>query len=123
MLIRVMAAQMNVSTGVDTPHSSSIGPTDSYYFSGLHEDMPFGTALYVSSSSLIDFRMLDEQRRQAYQAIFRSRPCQPSMVSWYLRTPEGVSPPRALSHRTQMMANAYIATSRWVPLPHLVHFF
>ena len=29
-------------------------------------------------------------------------------------TPEGVSPPLAPSHLTQMMANAFIATSRWV---------
>jgi hypothetical protein len=31
-----------------------------------------------------------------------------------IRTPEGVSPPLVLSHLTQMMANAFIATSRWI---------
>lgn len=56
-------------------------------------------------------RLLDEKWRQAYQAVFRFGPCQPSMVFRYLRTLEGVSPPLALSHLTcQTMAKAFIAT-------------
>ena len=56
-------------------------------------------------------RLLDEKWRQAYQAVFRFGPCQPSMVFRYLRTLEGVSPPLALSHLTcQTTAKAFIAT-------------
>lgn len=59
-------------------------------------------------------RLLDEKWRQAYQAVFRFGPCQPSMVFRYLRTLEGVSPPLALSHLTcQTTAKAFIATRAW----------
>jgi hypothetical protein len=61
-------------------------------------------------------RLLDEKWRQAYQAVFRFGPCQPSMVFRYLRTLEGVSPPLALSHLTcQTTAKAFIATRAWSP--------
>ncbi|THH15663.1 hypothetical protein EW146_g4856 [Bondarzewia mesenterica] len=56
-------------------------------------------------------RVLEEKWRQAYQAVFRFGPCQPSMVFRYLRTLEGISPPLALSHLAcQMTAKAFIAT-------------
>lgn len=56
-------------------------------------------------------RLLDEKWRQAYQAVFRFGPCQPSMVFRYLRTLEGVSPPLALSHLVcQTTAKAFVAT-------------
>ena len=56
-------------------------------------------------------RLLDEKWRQAYHAVFRFGPPQPSMVFRYLRTLEGVSPPLALSHLTcQTTAKAFIAT-------------
>jgi len=56
-------------------------------------------------------RLLDEKWRQAYQAVFRFGPCQPSMVFRYLRTLEGVSPPLALSHLAcQTTAKAFVAT-------------
>jgi hypothetical protein len=66
-------------------------------------------------------RLLDEKWRQAYQAVFRFGPCQPSMVFRYLRTLEGVSPPLALSHLTcQTTAKPFIATraSSCPPPPH-----
>jgi len=63
-------------------------------------------------------RLLDEKWRQAYQAVFRFGPCQPSMVFRYLRTLEGVSPPLALSHLTcQTTAKAFIATRTPYPPP------
>ncbi|KAI0317196.1 hypothetical protein OF83DRAFT_1172191 [Amylostereum chailletii] len=56
-------------------------------------------------------RLLEEKWRQAYQAVFRFGPCQPSMVFRYLRTLEGISPPLALSHLScQMTAKAFVAT-------------
>ncbi|ETW80484.1 hypothetical protein HETIRDRAFT_33355 [Heterobasidion irregulare TC 32-1] len=56
-------------------------------------------------------RLLEEKWRQAYQAVFRFGPCQPSMVFRYLRTLEGISPPLALSHLAcQSTAKAFIAT-------------
>lgn len=61
-------------------------------------------------------RLLDEKWRQAYQAVFRFGPCQPSMVFRYLRTLEGVSPPLALSHLAcQTTAKAFIATRAYEP--------
>ena len=61
-------------------------------------------------------RLLDEKWRQAYQAVFRFGPCQPSMVFRYLRTLEGVSPPLSLSHLTcQTTAKAFIATRTYPP--------
>lgn len=66
-------------------------------------------------------RLLDEKWRQAYQAVFRFGPCQPSMVFRYLRTLEGVSPPLALSHLTcQTTAKAFIATR--TPYKHSFYF-
>ncbi|KAI0028795.1 hypothetical protein K488DRAFT_80507 [Vararia minispora EC-137] len=56
-------------------------------------------------------RLVEEKWRQAYQAVFRFGPCQPSMVFRYLRSLEGVSPPLALTHLScQMTAKAFIAT-------------
>ncbi|KAI0044211.1 hypothetical protein FA95DRAFT_1497417 [Auriscalpium vulgare] len=56
-------------------------------------------------------RLLDEKWRQAYQAVFRFGPCQPSMVFRYLRTLEGISPPLALAHLAcQNTAKAFVAT-------------
>ncbi|KAH9935702.1 uncharacterized protein B0H18DRAFT_976920 [Fomitopsis serialis] len=47
-------------------------------------------------------RLLEEKWRQAYQAVFRFGPCQPSM---------GVSPPLSLTHLScQTTAKAFIAT-------------
>ena len=63
-------------------------------------------------------RLLDDKWRQAYQAVFRFGPCQPSMVFRYLRTLEGVSPPLALSHLVcQTTAKAFIATCACIPSP------
>ncbi|EJF65486.1 hypothetical protein BD309DRAFT_966596 [Dichomitus squalens] len=56
-------------------------------------------------------RLLDEKWKQAYQAVFRFGPCQPSMVFRYLRTLEGVSPPLSLTHLScQTTAKAFVAT-------------
>ncbi|KAI6040204.1 hypothetical protein EDC04DRAFT_1522209 [Pisolithus marmoratus] len=56
-------------------------------------------------------RLLEEKWRQAYNAVFRFGPCQPSMVYRYLRNLEGVSPPLALTHLTcQATAKAFTAT-------------
>ncbi|KZV70082.1 hypothetical protein PENSPDRAFT_632169 [Peniophora sp. CONT] len=56
-------------------------------------------------------RLVEEKWRQAYQAVFRFGPCQPSMVFRYLRSLEGVSPPLALTHLScQMTAKAFVAT-------------
>lgn len=56
-------------------------------------------------------RLLEEKWRQAYNAVFRFGPCQPSMVYRYLRNLEGVSPPLALTHLTcQTTAKAFTAT-------------
>jgi len=56
-------------------------------------------------------RLLEEKWRQAYHAVFRFGPCQPSMVFRYLRTLEGVSPPLSLTHLScQTHAKAFIAT-------------
>ncbi|KAF4567661.1 hypothetical protein EYR40_006663 [Pleurotus pulmonarius] len=56
-------------------------------------------------------RLLEEKWRQAYHAVFRFGPPQPSMVFRYLRMLEGVSPPLALSHLAcQTSAKAFIAT-------------
>ncbi|KZT66364.1 hypothetical protein DAEQUDRAFT_715034 [Daedalea quercina L-15889] len=56
-------------------------------------------------------RLLEEKWRQAYQAVFRFGPCQPSMVFRYLRTLEGISPPLSLTHLScQTTAKAFIAT-------------
>ncbi|KDQ55859.1 hypothetical protein JAAARDRAFT_37287 [Jaapia argillacea MUCL 33604] len=56
-------------------------------------------------------RLLEEKWRQAYHAVFRFGPCQPSMVYRYLRTFEGISPPLALTHLScQNHAKAFVAT-------------
>lgn len=56
-------------------------------------------------------RLLEEKWKQAYQAVFRFGPCQPSMVFRYLRTFEGVSPPLSLTHLScQTTAKAFVAT-------------
>ncbi|KAF8919953.1 hypothetical protein CPB85DRAFT_1373197 [Mucidula mucida] len=56
-------------------------------------------------------RILDEKFRQAYAAIFRFGPPQPSMVYRYLRMLEGVSPPLSLTQLScQTTAKAFIAT-------------
>lgn len=56
-------------------------------------------------------RLLEEKWRQAYHAVFRFGPPQPSMVFRYLRMLEGVSPPLALTHLScQTTAKAFVAT-------------
>lgn len=56
-------------------------------------------------------RLLEEKWRQAYHAVFRFGPPQPSMVYRYLRQLEGVSPPLSLTHLAcQTTAKAFIAT-------------
>ncbi|KAF8906584.1 hypothetical protein CPB84DRAFT_1813825 [Gymnopilus junonius] len=56
-------------------------------------------------------RLLEEKWRQAYHAVFRFGPPQPSMVFRYLRMLEGVSPPLALTHTAcQASAKSFIAT-------------
>ncbi|KAF9461309.1 hypothetical protein BDZ94DRAFT_1167892 [Collybia nuda] len=56
-------------------------------------------------------RLLEEKWRQAYHAVFRFGPPQPSMVYRYLRMLEGVSPPLALTQTTcQASAKAFTAT-------------
>ncbi|SJK97417.1 uncharacterized protein ARMOST_00669 [Armillaria ostoyae] len=56
-------------------------------------------------------RLLEEKWRQAYHAVFRFGPPQPSMVYRYLRNLEGVSPPLSLTHLTcQTTAKAFIST-------------
>ncbi|KIP11642.1 hypothetical protein PHLGIDRAFT_99474 [Phlebiopsis gigantea 11061_1 CR5-6] len=56
-------------------------------------------------------RLLEEKWRQAYQAVFRFGPCQPSIVFRYLRTLEAVSPPLSLTHLScQTTAKAFTAT-------------
>ncbi|KAF9263439.1 hypothetical protein L218DRAFT_973213 [Marasmius fiardii PR-910] len=56
-------------------------------------------------------RLLEEKWRQAYHAVFRFGPPQPSMVYRYLRMLEGVSPPLSLTQLScQTTAKAFIAT-------------
>ncbi|KAJ7594852.1 hypothetical protein C8J56DRAFT_1023330 [Mycena floridula] len=56
-------------------------------------------------------RLLEEKWKQAYHAVFRFGPPQPSMVYRYLRMLEGVSPPLSLTHLScQTTAKAFIAT-------------
>jgi hypothetical protein len=56
-------------------------------------------------------RLVEEKWRNAYHAVFRFGPCQPSMVYRYLRTLEGVSPPLSLTHLScQTTAKAFTAT-------------
>ncbi|KAK7057276.1 hypothetical protein R3P38DRAFT_2840352 [Favolaschia claudopus] len=56
-------------------------------------------------------RQLEEKWKQAYHAIFRFGPPQPSMVFRYLRQLEGVSPPLSLLHLScQTTAKAFVAT-------------
>ncbi|KAK0461356.1 uncharacterized protein EV420DRAFT_1266925 [Desarmillaria tabescens] len=56
-------------------------------------------------------RLLEEKWRQAYHAVFRFGPPQPSMVYRYLRNLEGVSPPLSLTHLAcQTTAKAFIST-------------
>lgn len=56
-------------------------------------------------------RLLDEKWRQAYNAVFRFGPPQPSMVFRYLRQLEGVSPPLSLTQTAcQTGARAFTAT-------------
>ncbi|KAJ7925218.1 hypothetical protein B0H13DRAFT_1975536 [Mycena leptocephala] len=56
-------------------------------------------------------RLLEEKWKQAYHAIFRFGPPQPSMVFRYLRQLEGVSPPLSLTHLScQTTAKAFVAT-------------
>lgn len=56
-------------------------------------------------------RLLEEKWRQAYHAVFRFGPPQPSMVFRYLRQLEGVSPPLALTQTAcQASAKAFAAT-------------
>ncbi|KAJ3783412.1 hypothetical protein GGU10DRAFT_53327 [Lentinula aff. detonsa] len=60
---------------------------------------------------LLCARQLEEKWRQAYHAVFRFGPPQPSMVYRYLRQLEGVSPPLSLTHLAcQTTAKAFIAT-------------
>ncbi|KAG8214106.1 hypothetical protein J3R82DRAFT_10866 [Butyriboletus roseoflavus] len=77
-------------------------------------------------------RLLEEKWRQAYNAVFRFGPCQPSMVYRYLRNLEGVSPPLSLTHLTcQTTAKAFTATCKRstfhsfvvAPFPSLVILF
>ncbi|KAF9531584.1 hypothetical protein CPB83DRAFT_848417 [Crepidotus variabilis] len=56
-------------------------------------------------------RILEDKWRQAYHAVFRFGPPQPSMVFRYLRMLEGISPPLTLTHTAcQASAKAFIAT-------------
>jgi len=56
-------------------------------------------------------RLLEEKWKQAYQAVFRFGPPQPSMVYRYLRLLEGVSPPLSLTHLScQATGKAFVAT-------------
>jgi len=56
-------------------------------------------------------RLLDEKWRQAYAAVFRFGPPQPSMVFRYLRQLEGVSPPLSLTQTAcQASAKAFTVT-------------
>ncbi|KAJ7783040.1 hypothetical protein B0H16DRAFT_1495132 [Mycena metata] len=56
-------------------------------------------------------RLLEEKWKQAYHAIFRFGPPQPSMVFRYLRMLEGVSPPLSLTNLScQTTAKAFVAT-------------
>ncbi|KAF8224965.1 hypothetical protein L208DRAFT_1308217 [Tricholoma matsutake] len=56
-------------------------------------------------------RLLEEKWRQAYHAVFRFGPPQPSMVYRYLRMLEGVSPPLLLTQTAcQASAKAFTAT-------------
>ncbi|KAF8647041.1 hypothetical protein AX16_006878 [Volvariella volvacea WC 439] len=56
-------------------------------------------------------RLLEEKWRQAYHAVFRFGPPQPSMVYRYLRMLEGVSPPLSLMQTAcQASAKAFTAT-------------
>ncbi|KAG6917423.1 hypothetical protein DXG01_002508 [Tephrocybe rancida] len=56
-------------------------------------------------------RLLEEKWRQAYFAVFRFGPPQPSMVFRYLRMLEGVSPPLSLTQTAcQASAKAFTAT-------------
>ncbi|KIJ39482.1 hypothetical protein M422DRAFT_32725 [Sphaerobolus stellatus SS14] len=56
-------------------------------------------------------RLLEEKWKQAYHAVFRFGPCQPSMVYRYLRTLEGISPPLQLTHLAcQNSAKSFTAT-------------
>ncbi|KAH9942436.1 uncharacterized protein BXZ73DRAFT_40907 [Epithele typhae] len=60
--------------------------------------------------SAVCARLLEEKWKQAYQAVFRFGPCQPSMVYRYLRTLEGVSPPLSLTHLScQTTAKAFVS--------------
>ncbi|EKM80910.1 hypothetical protein AGABI1DRAFT_112623 [Agaricus bisporus var. burnettii JB137-S8] len=59
---------------------------------------------------LVCARLLDDKWRQAYSAVFRFGPPQPSMVFRYLRQLEGVSPPLALTQTAcQASAKAFTA--------------
>ncbi|TFK22587.1 hypothetical protein FA15DRAFT_671380 [Coprinopsis marcescibilis] len=61
--------------------------------------------------SAICARLLEEKWRQAYHAVFRFGPPQPSMVFRYLRMLEGVSPPLSLTQTAcQASAKAFTAT-------------
>ncbi|KAF8200869.1 hypothetical protein BJ912DRAFT_1123308 [Pholiota molesta] len=56
-------------------------------------------------------RLLEEKWKQAYHAVFRFGPPQPSMVFRYLRMLEGVSPALALTQTAcQASAKAFVAT-------------
>ncbi|KDR75946.1 hypothetical protein GALMADRAFT_226609 [Galerina marginata CBS 339.88] len=56
-------------------------------------------------------RLLEEKWRQAYHAVFRFGPPQPSMVFRYLRMLEGVSPALALTQTAcQAHAKAFVVT-------------
>ncbi|KAF5385767.1 hypothetical protein D9615_002479 [Tricholomella constricta] len=61
--------------------------------------------------SLACARLLEEKWKQAYFAVFRFGPPQPSMVFRYLRMLEGVSPPLSLTQTAcQASAKAFTAT-------------
>ncbi|KAJ7188363.1 hypothetical protein C8R46DRAFT_1183865 [Mycena filopes] len=61
--------------------------------------------------SAVCARLLEEKWKQAYHAIFRFGPPQPSMVFRYLRMLEGVSPPLSLTNLScQTTAKAFVAT-------------
>ncbi|KAG6813639.1 hypothetical protein H0H92_008875 [Tricholoma furcatifolium] len=58
-------------------------------------------------------RLLEEKWKQAYFAVFRFGPPQPSMVFRYLRMLEGVSPPLSLTQTAcQASAKAFTATRK-----------
>ncbi|KJA19970.1 hypothetical protein HYPSUDRAFT_143120 [Hypholoma sublateritium FD-334 SS-4] len=67
--------------------------------------------------SAVCARLLEEKWRQAYHAVFRFGPPQPSMVFRYLRMLEGVSPALALTQTAcQASAKAFVATCAFLSI-------